>query len=184
VFIPEVLKLFQSHPLFPFDVASLILAPHLPSKSSTENRTTFYLPLSCFSTICRCHSRAPFASLSRPPHQEPRVYTKMMATCKSERKSPGNLVHNTAEMAKPVRYSSDSWWAFKLQWQLASILLGMLWSERERTFYYSRHHLSALWLCVCVRGKRAKRAHAWRSFTTLYSVHDCHSLDSNPRPLD
>jgi len=28
---------------------------------------TIFLPLSCFSTICRCHARAPFANLPAPP---------------------------------------------------------------------------------------------------------------------
>jgi len=53
---PEALKLLHSRPLWRL---SWILAPHLTSQSNTKNRTTIYLPLCCFSTICRCHTRVP-----------------------------------------------------------------------------------------------------------------------------
>ena len=35
-------------------------------KSKNKN-STIHLPISCFSTKCRCHTRTPLANLSRPP---------------------------------------------------------------------------------------------------------------------
>jgi len=70
VLIPDVLNLFQSRPLW---CKSLTQAsPDLTIKHKKKNRTTIYLPSSCFSTICRCRTRAPLANLSLLPIQEPR----------------------------------------------------------------------------------------------------------------
>jgi len=37
------------------------------AQHQNQTQTTIYLPLSCFSRICRCHTRTPLPNLSHPP---------------------------------------------------------------------------------------------------------------------
>jgi len=46
-------------------VIDIRASPNL--KINRKYRTTVYLPLSCFTTACRCHTRASLAKLSRSP---------------------------------------------------------------------------------------------------------------------
>jgi len=43
-------------------------------KSKAKNRKTSDLPLSCFSTVCRCYTYAPFVNLSYSLNWQPRLY--------------------------------------------------------------------------------------------------------------